>query len=213
MQRKVPRIRVFEVGRVFLRDPRRRRRPARGARRAPADAHRRGRLRPGRSTSSGAAPSAAVDFFDVKADLEALVAPLDAALRARARIPALHPGRSAECSIDGQAGGLDRRAAPALAAASTSCRSRRSCSSSMPSALQAVPLPDLRAALAVTRRWCATSPWWSTPRLPAQARSGRHAGRKAADRDAPSACSTFTAARACPAGTKKPCFPGSYARY
>ncbi|WP_348945749.1 phenylalanine--tRNA ligase subunit beta [Chitinibacter sp. FCG-7] len=46
-----------------------------------------------------------VDFFDVKADVEALLAPRVAEFR-RASHPALHPGRSAEVVLDGQAIGF-----------------------------------------------------------------------------------------------------------
>jgi len=45
-----------------------------------------------------------VDFFDVKADLEALLAPCAAVLRPQAH-PALHPGKSAAITIDGAAAG------------------------------------------------------------------------------------------------------------
>ena len=56
--RKVPRIRVFEVGRVFLRDPAARTARSTVAGRAPADAHRRRCLRSGRTTSNGTQPRA-----------------------------------------------------------------------------------------------------------------------------------------------------------
>ena len=42
-----------------------------------------------------------VDFFDLKADLEALLAPREARFEAAAH-PALHPGRSARVLLDGQ---------------------------------------------------------------------------------------------------------------
>jgi phenylalanyl-tRNA synthetase beta chain len=45
-----------------------------------------------------------VDFFDVKADLEALCAPLTPRFEA-APHPALHPGRSARVSLDGRQAG------------------------------------------------------------------------------------------------------------
>ena len=47
----------------------------------------------------------AVDFFDIKGDLEALLAPLTAQF-APTPHPALHPGRSARISIDGQPAGF-----------------------------------------------------------------------------------------------------------
>ncbi|WP_317202388.1 phenylalanine--tRNA ligase subunit beta [Janthinobacterium sp.] len=50
-------------------------------------------------------PSRAVDFFDVKADLEALFAPRTPRF-VKAEHPALHPGRSAHIEIDGVAVGF-----------------------------------------------------------------------------------------------------------
>ena len=49
----------------------------------------------------------AVDFFDVKADLENLAAPLVARFEP-APHPALHPGRSARVIVDGSVSGLHR---------------------------------------------------------------------------------------------------------
>ena len=60
-------------GRVFLRDPGVDDGPLSVARREPADAHRRGCLRPGACDEQWGAPTRMVDFFDVKGDLEALV--------------------------------------------------------------------------------------------------------------------------------------------
>ena len=82
-----------------------------------------------RSANSGAPPAAPVDFFDVKADLEALVAPHP--LRtARGEHPALHPGRSRD-HCRGRAG---RSAGSANCirgwSSISSCRARRCCSSS-----------------------------------------------------------------------------------
>src|SRR5262249_36096942 len=74
--RKVPRIRVFEVGRVFLRDP--------SANDGPLSVA--GVRQPIRIAGAAYGPVhpeqwdselRAVDFFDVKADLEALAAPLE----------------------------------------------------------------------------------------------------------------------------------------
>jgi len=111
-QRKVPRIRVFEVGRVFLRDPR--------AVDGPLSVQ--GVSQPLRVAAAAYGPALAqqwegaeraVDFFDVKADLEALAAPLEArfepasqsaALQSRLH-PALHPGRSARVLLDGRPAG------------------------------------------------------------------------------------------------------------
>jgi phenylalanyl-tRNA synthetase beta chain len=103
--RKVPRIRVFEVGRVFLRDAAAQagplavagvRQPVRIAAAAygPAFAEQ----------WDATPPDRAVDFFDVKADLEALCAPLVPRFEA-APHPALHPGRSARILVGGQPAG------------------------------------------------------------------------------------------------------------
>jgi len=97
--RKVDRIRVFEVGRVYLRDP--------SAADGPLQvAGLRQPIRVGGAAFGPAfeeqwgAPARGVDFFDVKADLEALVAPR--ALRVEASPhPALHPGRSGRVLVDG----------------------------------------------------------------------------------------------------------------
>ena len=100
--RKLSRIRVFEVGRVYLRDPAAAdgpltvaglRQPVRvaGAAFGPA------------LEEQWASPARAVDFFDVKADLEAIYAPRTLRVEA-ATHPALHPGRSARVLIEGTAG-------------------------------------------------------------------------------------------------------------
>ena len=101
--RKLSRIRVFEVGRVFLRDAAMRDGPLSVA----------GVRQPMRIAAAAFGPALeeqwgaetrAVDLFDVKADLEALAAPL--ALRLEpAEHPAFHPGRSARVLIDGKAAG------------------------------------------------------------------------------------------------------------
>jgi phenylalanyl-tRNA synthetase beta chain len=101
--RKLPRVRVFEVGRVFLRDP-----SAQGGPLSVA-----GLTQPMRI--GGAAwgpvvdeqwgmPARHVDFHDVKGDVESLLAPLSARFEA-AEHPALHPGRSARIVIDGRSAG------------------------------------------------------------------------------------------------------------
>ncbi|MBQ5947276.1 phenylalanine--tRNA ligase subunit beta [Massilia sp. ST3] len=100
VNRKAGRVRAFEVGAVFHRNP------------AAAD----GPLaiagfdQPKRVAAIAYGPAVdeqwgektrAVDFFDVKADLEALFAP--AVLRfVKGEHPALHPGRSAFVELDGQ---------------------------------------------------------------------------------------------------------------
>jgi phenylalanyl-tRNA synthetase beta chain len=101
--RKVPRIRIFELGRVFLRDP--------AAPHGPLSV--RGLRQPLR-IAAGAfgpaapeqwdAPSRAVDFFDVKADLEQMLAPVAARFEP-APHPAFHPGRSARVVVEGNPAG------------------------------------------------------------------------------------------------------------
>jgi phenylalanyl-tRNA synthetase beta chain len=100
--RRLGRIRVFEIGRVYQRDPAAvdgplavagLRQPVRvaGAAFGPAQEEQWG------------SPARAVDFFDVKADLEAICAPRRLRVEAAAH-PALHPGRSARVLIEGSAG-------------------------------------------------------------------------------------------------------------
>ncbi len=104
LARKTARVRVCEVGRVFKRDA------------AVAD---------GLGTVAGVhqpmrvaglaydtvdelqwgVKARAVDFYDVKGDVEALLAPRQARFVATAH-PALHPGRSARVEVDGQAIGF-----------------------------------------------------------------------------------------------------------
>ena len=101
--RKVPRIRIFEVGRVFLRDPDMQPGPLSVA----------GVRQPVRLGAAAYGPVLAeqwdaaerpADFFDVKGDLESLAAPL--ALRfSPAPHPAFHPGRSARVDVDGRPAG------------------------------------------------------------------------------------------------------------
>ncbi len=100
--RKLPRIRVFEVGRVYLREPSALdgalavaglRQPVRvgGAAFGPA------------LDEQWASPTRGVDFYDVKADLEAICAPRRLRFESAAH-PALHPGRSARVMLGGDAG-------------------------------------------------------------------------------------------------------------
>jgi phenylalanyl-tRNA synthetase beta chain len=101
--RKLERIRVFEVGRVFIRDEN-----------APAGPLAvRGLRQPMRIGAAAYGPAVeeqwgvqtrAVDFFDVKADLESLVAPLAVHFE-RGEHPAFHPGRSALVRVAGEAAG------------------------------------------------------------------------------------------------------------
>jgi phenylalanyl-tRNA synthetase beta chain len=98
--RKVPRIRVFEVGRVYLRDA--------AAKDGPLSVA--GLRQPVRIAAAAFGPLAAeqwdepaspADFFDVKADVEALAAPLQLRFEA-APHPAFHPGRSARILLEGK---------------------------------------------------------------------------------------------------------------
>jgi phenylalanyl-tRNA synthetase beta chain len=95
--RKLPRIRVFEVGRAYLRDA--------AAPEGPLSVA--GLRQPVRVAGAAFGPALdeqwgsagrAVDFFDVKADVEAICMPR------RLRFEALHPGRSARLLIEGGAG-------------------------------------------------------------------------------------------------------------
>ncbi len=100
--RKLARIRVFEVGRVYLRDA--------AAVDGPLSVA--GLRQPIRVGAAAFGPALdeqwgskarAVDFFDVKADLEAIAAPRRLRFEAQAH-PALHPGRSARVLVEGSAG-------------------------------------------------------------------------------------------------------------
>jgi phenylalanyl-tRNA synthetase beta chain len=101
--RKIPRIRVFEVGRAFVRDAAVTDGPLSVA----------GVRQPMRVAAAAFGPAfreqwgvetRAVDFFDVKADLEALAAPLPARFET-AEHPAFHPGRSARVLLEGKPAG------------------------------------------------------------------------------------------------------------
>jgi phenylalanyl-tRNA synthetase beta chain len=101
--RKVPRVRVFELGRVFLRDP--------SATEGPLSV--RGLRQPIRVAAAAfgqafeeqwGVATRAVDFYDVKADVEALAAPARLRFEPVAH-PAFHPGRSARVLIEGKPAG------------------------------------------------------------------------------------------------------------
>ncbi|MFJ9533255.1 phenylalanine--tRNA ligase subunit beta [Herbaspirillum sp. NPDC101396] len=104
INRKANRVRVFEIGAVFHRDAQVQDGPLEVA----------GYHQPKRVAGLAYGPVADeqwgqdtrnVDFFDVKADLEALFAPR--VLRfARVEHPSLHPGRSAQVELDGKNIGL-----------------------------------------------------------------------------------------------------------
>jgi phenylalanyl-tRNA synthetase beta chain len=100
VDRRADRVRVFEIGRVFRRD----------ASVQTTDATVAGVDQPMRVAGlaygaveplSWRGKQPAVDFFDVKADVEALLAPRQAVF-APAEHPAMHPGRCASVSVDGQ---------------------------------------------------------------------------------------------------------------
>ena len=100
LDRKAPRVNVFELGRVFLRD----------AQSQNTDTTVAGFDQPMRVAGLAYGPRAAlhwgqsdktVDFFDIKGDVEALLAPLQAVF-APATHPAMHPGRCASVSVAGQ---------------------------------------------------------------------------------------------------------------
>jgi phenylalanyl-tRNA synthetase beta chain len=104
LNRKAGRVRVFEIGAVFLKQP--------GAQDGPLAVA--GFDQPKRVAAMAYGPALdeqwgtatrAVDFFDVKADLEALFAP-QAVRFAKAEHPALHPGRCASVELDGKLVGI-----------------------------------------------------------------------------------------------------------
>jgi len=98
--RKAPRVRLFELGRVYLRAPQAKEgeRDVAGIRQPT----RVGAIAYGQAFDEqwGAADKRHVDFYDVKMDIEALIAPRVARYEAVPH-PALHPGRSARVVLDG----------------------------------------------------------------------------------------------------------------
>ncbi|HWA14660.1 MAG TPA: phenylalanine--tRNA ligase subunit beta [Burkholderiales bacterium] len=101
LNRKIDRVRVFEVGRVFRRDARIMDGPLdvggiHQPMRIAALAH--GLALPEQWAEQPARP---VDFFDARNDLENLLSPLQASFE-RGVHPALHPGRSARVLLDGR---------------------------------------------------------------------------------------------------------------
>lgn len=103
LNRKTDRVRVFEVGKVFMRD----------ASVPDGELTIRGHAQPVRIAGLAYGPALeeqwgastrAVDYYDVKADLEALFAPLQPRFVGAAHV-ALHPGRSARIELDGKAAG------------------------------------------------------------------------------------------------------------
>jgi phenylalanyl-tRNA synthetase beta chain len=104
LSRKQARVRIFEVGRVFRRDPGA---PDSGDSVAGVDQP----VHVGALAYGSAEPlqwgakERAVDFFDAKGDLEALLAPAPIEL-VPAPHPALHPGRSARVRVGGRDAGF-----------------------------------------------------------------------------------------------------------
>ena len=105
-----------------------------------AGAHRRPRLRRRRAASNGAAASGAVDFFDVKGDVEALAGPLAVRFDRRGSTPRCTPGARRACSSAAAAAGWVGELHPRLQQHS-SCRARRSSSSWTWTLLATRPLP------------------------------------------------------------------------
>jgi phenylalanyl-tRNA synthetase beta chain len=104
LDRKAERVRVFELGRVFRRD----------ASVVTTDTTVRGIDQPMRVAGLAygdadglqwARKSGAVDFYDVKGDVEALLAPAHARFEPEAH-PAMHPGRCAGVWLDGRQVGI-----------------------------------------------------------------------------------------------------------
>ena len=104
LARKTGRVRVFELGRVAMRD----------ATVLAGDSTVAGIAQPqrvaGLAYGAVAAPQwgiaeRSVDFFDLKGDVEAMLMPLKAVFEPAAH-PALHPGRSARVIVDGQTIGV-----------------------------------------------------------------------------------------------------------
>ncbi|MEO5701728.1 MAG: phenylalanine--tRNA ligase subunit beta, partial [Casimicrobiaceae bacterium] len=92
LARRVERVRIFELGRCFEQRP--------GGERQPL---RLGGLAYGHAVpEQWGAPKRLVDLFDVKGDLEAIVAPATLTTAADGH-PILHPGRSARVDLEGQA--------------------------------------------------------------------------------------------------------------
>ncbi len=103
LSRKLDRIRVFEIARVFMRDA-----VAKDGEMALAGVRQPTYIA---AMAYGSAtdeqwgdPSRPVDFFDIKGDIEALLSPKSVKCE-RAPHPALHPGRSARVVVDGLAVG------------------------------------------------------------------------------------------------------------
>jgi phenylalanyl-tRNA synthetase beta chain len=104
LDRKVARVNVFELGRVFLRDA-----DSQNTDTTVAGFHQPMRVSGlaygPRTDPSWNQPAKAVDFFDVKGDVQALLAPTEAVF-APGQHPAMHPGRCASVTVAGRAIGF-----------------------------------------------------------------------------------------------------------
>lgn len=112
LNRKVSRIRLFEIGAIFLKDD--------SVEEGPLTV--KGYAQPKRLAAAAygyaeeeqwGLEARQVDFFDVKADLEALAAPLQLRF-IKAAHPALHPGRCAKIVLDGKEIGVIGELHPSL---------------------------------------------------------------------------------------------------
>ena len=104
LNRKADNVRVFELGRVFL--------PNDSVEDGPLSvkgieqpSHIAGLAYGDAGEDGWSLAKRNVDFYDVKGDVESLIAPLAAEFRAAAH-PALHPGRSAEILVNGRPAGF-----------------------------------------------------------------------------------------------------------
>ncbi len=104
LDRKAQRVRVFELGRVFLRDA-----SVHNSDTTVAGFHQpmraAGMVCGGADTLQWGRKEQAVDFFDAKGDVEALLAPRKPVFEP-AQHPAMHPGRCARVLLDGMAIGF-----------------------------------------------------------------------------------------------------------
>ena len=104
LNRKVNRVRIFESGTVFLRNPDSQDGPLSVAG-FDQPKHVAGLAYGPYSEDQWGQASRVVDFYDVKADLEALYAPITLRF-AKIEHPALHPGRSAQVMLEGKVVGF-----------------------------------------------------------------------------------------------------------
>jgi phenylalanyl-tRNA synthetase beta chain len=108
LDRKAARVRLFELGRVFARDASIKTMIEEGAQQVQGIAQPlriAGLAYGGTVQRQWSAKDAAADFFDVKGDVESLLAPAKAEFKAYAH-PALHPGRCAQIILNGKAIGV-----------------------------------------------------------------------------------------------------------